>query len=187
VLPYGVAMVGNSVATVRLTWVLVVLGVWSGCGSAAVDTSPSGTSPSSAAVPTSVPTATELAESQITANTVTAPPTPSPCDPTDIEVVPVPATDATDADQVIGLINRGDVACEVDVSRSPDASENLEPNVVLGTDEVAHLWVSEVPACDSGQPDPATEFELRVNGASRLVPLTFAVRCRIELWAFFTD
>jgi hypothetical protein len=179
VLPYGVAMIGNSVATVRLTWVLVVLGVWSGCGSATVDTSPS-----SAAVPTTVPAATELAESQITANTVTPPPTPGPCDPTDIEVVPEPAADA---DQVIGLINRGDVVCEVDVSGSPDASENLEPNVVLGTGEVAHLWVSELAACERGQPDPATEFELRVNGASRIVPLTFAAGCGVELWAFFTD
>ena len=92
-----------------------------------------------------------------------------------------------DADQVIGLINRADTACEVDVSGSPNAAEDLEPNVVLGPGEVGYLWISGFSECEDSRAEPATELELRINGVSRFVPLTFAPQCGIELWAFFTD
>ncbi len=171
-LPYGVAVVA---------WVrgAVLVGVCCGCASVVDDTSPTTLAPSA------VPPATELAASQISASTVAAPAIPDPCDPVAIEVQAVDP--GTDADQVIDLVNRSDEACEVDVSSSPDASEDLEPNVVLGPGEVAHLWISKVPACEDRAADPATELDLRINGVSRFVPLTFAPHCNVELWAFFTD
>jgi hypothetical protein len=164
-LPYGVAMIARVRGAVTAA---VVLGMCCGCQSAAVDR-----------------TATELAESQISATTVIAPAPPDPCDPRVIEVQA--ADPGGDADQVIDLVNRGDVSCEVDVGSSPGADRDLEPNVVLGPGEVAHLWISERPGCESTRSDPMRELELSINGVSRFVPLTFVSTCDIELWAFFTD
>ena len=171
-LPYGVSMVA---------WVrgAVLLGLCSGCAPAGSDTE------STALRPSSVPAATELAESQISASTVAAPAIPEPCEPAELEVQAVDP--GAEADQVIGLINRADEACEVDVSSSPGAAEDLEPNVVLGPGEVAYLWISGFSECEDSRAELATEIELRINGVSRFVPLTFAPQCGIELWAFFTD
>lgn len=183
-LPYGVAM---------FRWLrsAVLAGVCAGCGPALADTAPNG-------VPASVPAAIELAESQISASTVAAPATPGLCDPAEIEVravtpstVDVEAGDAEVgnaevADQVIEVVNRADVRCEVDVGDSPDAAEDLEPNVVLGPGQVAYLWISEAPSCEGSPGSAAPGLDLRVNGVGRVVPLTSAPGCAVELWAFFT-
>ncbi len=195
VLPYGVAVGWKLVASVCRPAVLAVAAVGSlgacsqadsGSTAATTTTATTPTTGSTAAIaPTTVPVAIELAETQVSASTVVAPETVGPCDPTQIEVVPVEPS--AEADQVIDLVNRGSVRCEVDVSDSPDADEDLEPNVVLAPGELAHLWISEVTGCEVGSPSPPADFELRVNDTARAIPLTFAPQCGIELWAFFTD
>ncbi|HUG00204.1 MAG TPA: hypothetical protein VMM60_18910, partial [Ilumatobacter sp.] len=121
--------------------------------------------------------------SQLSASTVLPPQLPDGCDSADIAVEtgePVP-----DADQAIVLVNTGSRPCDIDISDSPDADEDLEPSVVLEPGGVAHVLVSEDPECQD--PNASTEIELRINGASRLVPLTFTPECGVELWAFFSD
>lgn len=128
----------------------------------------------------------ELAPSQVAASTVAPPTVPDPCDPADVETV-VAEVDG-EADQVIDLVNRGSARCEIDISASPNADQDLEPSVVLDPGQVAHMWISDVADCDgAAAAGVSPEFDLRINGSSRVMGTTFTPTCGVELWAFFSD
>ena len=189
-LPYGVAMGGNLAVPKRSAWALstVVVVFLAACSSGnsndTADTATTSAASTIAPATTTVAAARELADSQVSASTVAAPLIPGPCDPADIDVVTLDAS--IDADQVIELVNRGEITCEVDVSDSPAAAEDLEPNVVLLPGELAKLWISELSACETTGSSVPADFELLINGSSRTVPLSFAPRCGFELWAFYS-
>ncbi len=129
--------------------------------------------------------ARELAVSQVTGKTVAPPPLVEPC-ASDVVAI-ADGTPAEGADQVVDLVNRGAVRCDVDISASPAASVDMEPSVVLGPGEVGHLWASGRDDCDRSLADPQAEFEVNVNGVARSVATTFVAYCGVELWAFFTE
>lgn len=130
-------------------------------------------------------TATDLAPSQIDGSTVPPPATVPACA---ADVVEFAAGDQVDGvEQVVDLINRGSVRCDVDISGTAAASADIEPSVVLGPGEIGHVWVSDRGGCNQTAADPQVEFDVVVNGVATEVTTTFVAYCGVELWAFFTD
>ena len=162
--------------------VVVLSVVGSGCAASGSD----GSGGVSAAQPfEGTEVATDLAPSQVDASTVPPPTLVRPCASEAVDVV---AGDRVDGvDQVVDLINRGSVRCDVDISGTANASADIEPSVVLGPGEIGHVWVSDRGGCDRTTADPQVEFDVIVNGAVYPLATTFVAYCGVELWAFFTD
>lgn len=137
-----------------------------------------------ATVPNTGP-AGELAPSQITAVTVPPPELPPPCEPAEVTVrVVVPEAGVGQPDQILEVVNEGDVLCSVDVGATGGTMVEMEPNVRLGPGEVAHLWLVVPDGCDEPG-GPAADLSLDVNGVLRPVELLVGGPCGVELVAFF--
>ena len=141
-------------------------------------------------VPTTLPiaatvVATDLAPSQLDASTVPPPTLVPACTAEAVDVVPGDSVDGVD--QVVDLLNRGSVRCDVDIGGTANASADIEPSVVLGPGEIGHVWVSDRGGCDRATADPHVEFDVVVNGVVHPLVTTFVAYCGVELWAFFTD
>lgn len=162
--------------------VLVLIGVGSGCSFSGSD----GSSAASATQPLDgTVVATDLAPSQIDASTVPPPARVPSCTAEAVDVVAGERVDGVD--QVVDLINRGSVRCDVDISGTANASADIEPSVVLRPGEIGHVWVSDRGGCDRTTADPPVEFDVVVNGVVYPMVTTFVAHCGVEIWAFFTD
>ena len=169
-------------ATLIVVAVMALVAVGLGCAG----TGSGGASGVSATLPSDgTAVATDLAPSQLDASTVPPPTLVPACAPAAVDVVPGDRVDGVD--QVVDLVNRGSVRCDVDINGTAHASADIEPSVVLGPGEIGHVWVSDRGGCDRTMADPQVEFDVVVNGVVYPVVTTFVASCGVELWAFFTD
>jgi hypothetical protein len=131
--------------------------------------------------------ATELAPSQITAETVPAPELPPPCDITDLGLWTAQVIVAADsADALIRIRNDGDARCEVNVSRSTNIDPLMEPDVWLDSAGWADLIVGQTgEKCLS--PAPVTLVEVDINGANVVVPTSIVATCGWQLTALYPN
>jgi hypothetical protein len=127
----------------------------------------------------------DLAPSQLTAETVAPPPTPGPCAVDDLElwtaqVVLGPAT----ADAVVRVRNTGDEWCEPDISGSSPIDPAIEPDVWLDPGGWADLVVGQSGnTCD--EPTAVTAVPIDVDGNEVLAPAAAVVTCGWLLVAFY--
>ena len=134
--------------------------------------------PPVAAPASTLPVATELAPSQVTASTVAPPGGVPPCDVDELEFV-------ASAEMIIGIRNAGPVECEVDVSESPNRDPLMEPGVWLRPGGDAELTVAtDDTQCE--QPATVTSVDLVVNGEPVEAPVMLPPTCGTTLTAIYT-
>jgi hypothetical protein len=131
--------------------------------------------------------ATELAPSQITAETVPAPELPPPCEIADLVLWTAQMIVAADsADALIRVRNDGDVRCEVNVSGSPNIDPLMEPDVWLDPDGWADLIVGQTGE-ECLAPAPVTLAEVDINGTNLVVPTSIVAMCGWRLTALYPN
>jgi hypothetical protein len=127
---------------------------------------------------TTVPVATELAPSQVTASTVATPAAVPPCAVADLEL-------AAGEDAVILIRNTGAIECEVDVSQSPNRDPLMEPSVWLQPGGEGQLAVAPDDAgCE--QRAAITGVDIVVNGEPVTAPIVMPATCGVTLTAIYT-
>lgn len=152
---------------------------------AACDGSATTGSASTAALPTTPHTgpAAELAPSQVSLATVAEPAAPDRCADADVDIVPG-AGSPPDSDYVLTFRNAGTVECEVDLGTVWAIRYEVEPSVRLAPGAEAELWgVATNPDCTA--PADTPQWELQVNGVTRVVLLPDDGACGPEPVAFF--
>jgi hypothetical protein len=130
-------------------------------------------------------TTPRLAASQVSAATVAAPDTPTPCDVDDLAIwtAQVRLGDST-ADAVIRVRNDGDAWCEVDIGESASIDPAIEPDVWLDPGESADLVLGQAgDACVD--PTLVESAEVGIGGETVVVPTAMLAECGARFDAFY--